>query len=158
MKAMHFGLYDSLDSHGEYYLQEDGGGDFEHMSPIRRSVANCDTCHKDPTTGIRYNVARTTARAVSTDQGSDIRVWTDDIASTPNAAVCGVCHTSTAAKGHFESQAGQVDDLKCTIVGAACGAVDGSSGSGLPNGQEACAVCHEHGCRIRDIERSTTRA
>jgi hypothetical protein len=68
--------------------------------------------------------------------GSDIRVWTDDIASTPNAAVCGVCHTSTAAKGHFETQGGQVDDVKNTIVGAEVG---------LPNGQEACAVCHGTG-------------
>jgi len=106
-----------------------------------QNVANCETCHIPGS----YNVARTTARAVSTHQGSDIRVWTDDIASTPNAAVCGVCHDSTAARGHFESQAGQVDDLKCTIVGAECGAVDGSSGSGLPNGQEACAVCHGTG-------------
>jgi hypothetical protein len=35
--------------------------------------------------------------------------------------------------------------LKCTIVGAGCGAVDGSSGSGVPNGQESCAVCHGTG-------------
>ena len=106
-----------------------------------QNPANCDTCHKPGS----YNVARATARAVSTSQGPDIRVWTDDIATTPTAAVCGVCHTSTAARGHFESQAGQVDDLKCTIVGAECGAPDGSSGSGLPNGQEACAVCHGTG-------------
>jgi mono/diheme cytochrome c family protein len=77
--------------------------------------------------------------------GSDIRVWTDDIATTPTAANCGVCHSSTAAKGHFESQGGQVDDLKCTIVGATCGDAAGTFGSGLPNGQEACAVCHSTG-------------
>ena len=106
-----------------------------------QNVANCETCHKPGS----YNVARSTARAVSTNQGADIRVWTDDIATTPTAAACGVCHDDTAARGHFESQAGQVDDLKCTIVGAACGAIDGSSGSGLPNGQEACAVCHGTG-------------
>lgn len=115
-------------------------GEFEHVR-FPQSTANCRTCHKPGT----YNVARTTARAVSTSQGNDIRVWTDDIATTPTAAACGVCHTSVAARGHFESQAGQVDDLKCTIVGAACGAVDGSSGSGVPNGQEACAVCHGTG-------------
>ena len=116
------------------------GGAFAGVT-FPQSVANCETCHIPET----YNMARTTARAVSTNQGSDIRVWTDDIASTPNAAVCGVCHDSAAATGHFESQAGQVDDLKCTIVGAGCGAVDGSSGSGVPNGQEACAVCHGTG-------------
>ncbi len=118
----------------------DGGGNFAEVT-YPQNPANCETCHKPGS----YNVARSTARAVSTNQGPDIRVWTDDVATTPTAAACGVCHTSTAARGHFESQAGQVDDLKCTIVGAACGAPDGSSGSGLPNGQEACAVCHGTG-------------
>jgi OmcA/MtrC family decaheme c-type cytochrome len=118
-------------------------GEFEHVR-FPQSTENCKTCHKAGA----YNVARSTARAVSTSQGNDIRVWTDDIATTATAAACGVCHTSTAAKGHFESQAGQVDDLKCTIVGAGCGAPDGSSGSGLPNGQEACAVCHGTGAEF----------
>lgn len=117
------------------------GGAFAGVTYPNPSVANCETCH----TPGSYNVARTTARAVSTNQGSDIRVWTDDIASTTNAAVCGVCHDSTAARGHFESQGGQVDDLKCTIVGAACDNPLGTSGNGLPNGQEACAVCHGTG-------------
>jgi OmcA/MtrC family decaheme c-type cytochrome len=116
-----------------------GGAFMEVKYP--QSPGGCETCH----TPGRYDVARSTARAVSTNQGSDIRVWTDDIATTPTVAVCGVCHTSTAATGHFLTQGGQVDDLKCTIVGAACGAADGSSGSGLPNGQEACAVCHGTG-------------
>ena len=119
------------------------GGAFEHVR-YPQNVANCDTCHLPGS----YDVARATARAVSTLQGDDIRVWTDDIATTPTAAACGVCHTSTAALGHFASQGGQVGDLKCTIVGAACGAADGSSGSGLPNGQEACAVCHRTGAEF----------
>jgi OmcA/MtrC family decaheme c-type cytochrome len=137
VEGYHFGyMIHSIHSASMSYL----GGAFAGVT-YPQSVANCETCHKPGA----YDVARTTARAVSTGQGVDIRVWTDDIASTPNAAVCGTCHTSTAARGHFESQAGQVDDLKCTIVGAVCGAVDGSSGSGLPNGQEACAVCHGTG-------------
>ncbi len=119
-------------------FQTDGGEDFSHVT-YPQNIANCEACHKP---GL-YNTARATARAVSTDQGSDIRVWTDDIATTPTAAVCGVCHTSTAARGHFESQGGQVDDLKCTIVGADCTGPNG--GTGLPNGQEACAVCHSAG-------------
>jgi OmcA/MtrC family decaheme c-type cytochrome len=108
---------------------------------------NCENaCHtRDANNNPLWNVARATARAVSTDMGSNIAVWTDDIATTPTAAVCGVCHSDTAARGHFESQGGQVDDLKCTIVGAECTNPDGSAGTGLPNGQEACAVCHGTG-------------
>ena len=124
-------------------FKKDDGTDFGGVT-YPQSVANCDTCHVAGS----YDVARTSARAVSTSMGADIRVWTDDIASTPNAAACGVCHTSTAATGHFESQGGQVDDLKCTIIGAECGAVDGSSGSGVPNGQEAYAVCHGTGAEF----------
>jgi OmcA/MtrC family decaheme c-type cytochrome len=142
-EGYHFGYMVHSIHSASAAFQTDGGGSFAGVT-FPQSVANCETCHIPG----RYNVARATARAVSTDQGADIRVWTDDIASTPNAAVCGVCHTSTAARGHFESQAGQVDDLKCTIVGAECGAADGSSGSGLPNGQEACAVCHGTGAEF----------
>jgi len=103
-----------------------------------QDVANCDTCH----TAGRYNVARTTARAVSTDHGADIRIWTDDIATTPTAAACGACHTDIAARGHFNTMGGQVDVLKSTIV-----TVDG-----LPNGEEACAVCHGAGSTFDTVQ------
>ncbi len=96
-----------------------------------QAIANCDTCHKDGA----YDVARTSARAVSTDHGADIRIWTDDIATTPNAAACGSCHSSVAAAGHFSSNNGQVGVAKSDILTV----------GGLPNGQEACAVCHGTG-------------
>lgn len=143
VEGYHFGrMIHSIHSASPTFM----GGAFAHVL-FPQNVANCDTCHKP---GV-YNVARATARAVSTGQGADIRVWTDDIATTPNAAVCGACHTSVAARGHFESQGAQVDDLKCTILGASCGAPDGSSGSGLPMGQESCPVCHGTG---REFETS----
>jgi OmcA/MtrC family decaheme c-type cytochrome len=116
------------------------GGEFADLH-LPQSVANCTICHEDGA----YNVARNEARAVSTGAGADAMIWTDDTATTPTAASCGNCHTSGAAQSHFLTQGGQVDALKCEILGAECGAADGSSGSGLPNGQEACAVCHKTG-------------
>ena len=116
------------------------GGEFADRTYPQR-ISNCEACHAPG----RYDAARPTARAVSTNQGGDIRIWTDDIATTPTIAACSVCHTSSAARGHFLTQAGQIDELKCNIVGATCGAPDGSSGSGRPEGQEACAVCHGTG-------------
>jgi len=118
-------------------------GEFADVT-FPQTTANCEVCHVPG----RYDVARPTARAISTSQGNDVRVWTDDIATTPTVAACSICHTTTAARGHFLTQAGQIDELKCNIVGAACGAVDGSSGTGLPNGQEACAVCHGSGAEF----------
>jgi hypothetical protein len=74
---------------------------------------------------------------VSTDHGADIRIWTDDIATTPNATACGACHDDVAAAAHFNSNGGQVDVAKSEILTVTVG--------GLPNGQEACAVCHGTG-------------
>jgi len=106
------------------------GGAFSEVH-FPQSMANCETCH----TPGSYNVARPTARAISVDQGSDIRIWTDDIATTATAAACGVCHNDTAATGHFNSNGAQVGVLKSDILTV----------GGLPNGQEACAVCHGPG-------------
>ena len=100
-----------------------------------QSIANCDTCHKDGT----YNVARMVARSVSINTGADETVWTDDPATTPTAASCGSCHhTSAAAMGHFNTQGGQVGVLKGDVLTV----------GGLPNGQEACAVCHGTGAEF----------
>ena len=109
------------------------GGAFAEVT-YPQSVANCERCHIPD----GFNAARSTARAVSTSLGADEAIWLDDIATTPNATACGACHTSTGAAGHFESQGGQVDEPKDTIIGA-------DANGGIPNGQEACVVCHGTG-------------
>ncbi len=106
------------------------GGEFSGVH-FPQNPANCSTCHVEG----RYNVARTTARAISLTRGEDSASWLDDVATTPTAAACGTCHTSVAAMGHFNSQGGQVAVPKDQVV-----KIDG-----LPNGQEACAVCHGPG-------------
>jgi OmcA/MtrC family decaheme c-type cytochrome len=114
------------------------GGAFAEVTwPIADAeggVARCETCHYPG----GYNAARPTARAISTSLGLDEAVWLDDTATTPTSAACGACHTSTAAAGHFETNGGQVDEPKDTILGA-------TPAGGVPNGQEACAVCHGAG-------------
>ncbi|MGD8976751.1 MAG: OmcA/MtrC family decaheme c-type cytochrome [Gammaproteobacteria bacterium] len=119
------GLYDGV----TYPIADAEGG-----------TAVCEACHISG----GYNVARATARAVSTGgnlAGDDLgnNTWLDDIATTPTSAACGTCHTSSSAVGHFASNAGQVGVQKDTIIGATPGV------GGLPNGQEACAVCHGPG-------------
>jgi OmcA/MtrC family decaheme c-type cytochrome len=99
-----------------------------------QSIANCDTCHVDGT----YDAARAEARSVSLGIGLDETIWTDDPATTPTAQACGTCHTSAAALGHFGSQGGQVGVAKSDVL----------TFGGLPNGQEACAVCHGTGAEF----------
>jgi OmcA/MtrC family decaheme c-type cytochrome len=108
------------------------GGAFDEVT-YPQSVANCFTCHKDG----QYSAARATARAVSTGAGGDDNTWLNDLATTPTSAACGTCHSSTAAAGHFLTNGGQIDAEKGTeIVGG---------DMGMPNGAEACSVCHGAG-------------
>jgi len=120
------------------------GGEFAEVT-YPQSEANCDTCHQtydeegDPLPPT-YNTARANARATSTNAGADPVLWTDDIATTPNASYCGVCHfehpNPEAIRGHFLTQGAQIDVVKTDIVGGDVG---------RPNGMEACAVCHGTG-------------
>jgi OmcA/MtrC family decaheme c-type cytochrome len=108
----------------------DGGRFMDVTYP--QPVANCETCHKPES----YNSARFAARAVSTAQGAEEDSWLDDIATTPTAAACGVCHSDQGAKNHFVTVGGaQVDETKENIVGALAN----------PTGQEGCIVCHGPG-------------
>ena len=106
-----------------------GGGFMGVTYP--QNVANCDTCHVAGS----YDVARTSARAVSIGPDVDDTIWSDDIATTPNSAACGACHNDIASAGHFNTNGGQVGVAKSEVVTV----------GGLPNGQEACAVCHGAG-------------
>ena len=105
-------------------------GEFEHVT-YPQNVANCDTCHVPGS----YDAPRSTARAISIDGGADETSWLDDVATTPAAANCGVCHDDAAAIGHFASQGGQFAVAKSDILTV----------GGLPNGQEGCGVCHDAG-------------
>ncbi len=106
------------------------GGEYDGIT-YPQSIANCDSCHVAGS----YDVARTSARAVSIGGDVDTAVWTDDIATTPNAAACGACHADVASAGHFNTNGGQIAVAKSDILTV----------GGLPNGQEACAVCHGTG-------------
>jgi OmcA/MtrC family decaheme c-type cytochrome len=96
-----------------------------------QSIANCDACHVDGA----YNAARAEARSVSIGVGVDETIWTDDPAVTPTSGACGTCHASAAALGHFSTNNGEIGVPKDSIL----------KFNGLPNGQEACAVCHGPG-------------
>ncbi|MCJ7558022.1 MAG: OmcA/MtrC family decaheme c-type cytochrome [Gammaproteobacteria bacterium] len=101
-------------------------------------VGKCDICH---VTG-RYNGPRETARAFTTVEG-DNTIWSDDLATSPTAAICTNCHTSQDAINHMVSNGAWFDAVKSTFTQT----------GGLPGipdfGQESCSVCHAAG-RIAD--------
>ena len=59
---------------------------------------------------------------------------------------------AAAATGHFESQGGQVDDLKCTIVGAECGDIDGIDWQRRTKRSGSLRGMSRYGCGIRDLD------
>jgi OmcA/MtrC family decaheme c-type cytochrome len=101
-------------------------------------MGKCDICH---VTG-RYNGPRATARALTTVEG-DNTIWSDDLATSPTAAICTNCHTSQDAINHMVSNGAWFDAVKSTFTET--GALPGIPDSG----QESCSVCHAAG-RIAD--------
>jgi len=99
-----------------------------------QNIANCDACHVEVNGNPTYILPRTVARSVSFAD-TDPTIWSDDIAMTPTAAVCGACHNDIPATAHFDSMGAQIGVPKSDILTV----------NGLPNGQESCAVCHGAG-------------
>jgi OmcA/MtrC family decaheme c-type cytochrome len=98
------------------------------------NMAKCQTCHKAGA----YNVARPTARAITTNLGVDPALWTDDVADSPTAGVCSQCHDDLASRNHMMQNGGMFGAQKDTFT---ANGVDG-----IPDVvQESCAVCHGPG-------------
>ena len=98
-----------------------------------QSLANCTACHEPGT----FYAARESARPVSVNEGADLTLWTDDIASTATSAACGACHDSGPAKAHMTSNGGAFEATKGDLP-----TVSGAT--------ESCFVCHGEG-NIADV-------
>jgi OmcA/MtrC family decaheme c-type cytochrome len=97
---------------------------------------NCEGCHLADT---YYPVDPAKVFATSITRGANAASPVDDIAYTPNAAICGACHTSTAAKSHIQTSGGSFSATK---------KADGTS----PEAQlEQCSFCHGAG-KVADVK------
>ena len=116
--------------HGIHSAQYDFGG--LNFASVRYpgKINNCEGCHKPDT---YYPVDPAKVFATSITRGANAASPVDDIAYTPNAAICSSCHTTAQAKLHIEQNGGSFNATKNA---------DGTSSQAAA---ETCATCHGQG-------------
>lgn len=91
---------------------------------------NCEGCHR---AGTYYPVDPTAVLATTVDAGADRSTLLDDVAISPNSAVCSSCHTSDLAKNHMVQNGGDFVARK------------DDTGALISTGNETCQLCHGPG-------------
>jgi len=107
---------------------------FDVVYPGR--LNNCEGCHKEDT---YYPVDPAVVLATTVDAGTDRSILTDDVAISPNTAVCSTCHTSDIAAQHMIQNGGDFAASKT------------NDGTLVSSGTETCALCHGPG-RSSDVK------
>jgi OmcA/MtrC family decaheme c-type cytochrome len=105
-------------------------------------INNCEGCHNTPAANAvasYYPVDPTRVLATTVDAGADRSTTTDDVAWSPNTALCSGCHTSTFAEAHMLQNGGS----KALTKNA-----DGTTAGGP---LETCQLCHGPG-RVADVK------
>lgn len=103
---------------------------------------NCEACHVTPTaTGVAsyYPVDPDRVLATTVDAGPDRSSQTDDVAWSPNVAVCSGCHLTAFAEAHMLQNGGSKSLTKNA---------DGTTAGGP---LETCGLCHGPG-RVADVK------
>jgi OmcA/MtrC family decaheme c-type cytochrome len=121
--------------------EEEHGGAFEIDCDVFEveypgRLNNCEACHKEDT---YYPFEPSTRFATTIDIG-DRSILSDDVAITPNAAVCSSCHPSELAREHMRQNGANFEASK-NEFGELISA----------NGVETCRLCHGPG-RIADVK------
>jgi OmcA/MtrC family decaheme c-type cytochrome len=111
-----------------------GAFTFEAGYPGR--LKNCEGCHLPDT---YYPVDPARVLATTMDAGANRAVLTDDVAISPNTAVCTSCHTSSLAADHMRQNGGDFAAGKT------------NTGALVSSGSETCALCHGPG-RSADVK------
>ena len=104
------------------------------------NVEDCNACHVNRS----YYPVNDAQVQGTTTVSNDRTTLTDDVATSPNTAVCSSCHTDATAKAHMMQNGGNF-----TATKAASGALVSTS-----NGQplvETCGLCHGPGA-VADVK------
>jgi len=115
---------------------------FDHVK-FPGKLNNCEACHLTPapnaTTATYYPVDPNAVHATTVDAGADRASLADDVAWSPNVAVCTGCHVSVSAEAHMLQNGGSKTLTK---------QADGTTASGP---LETCQTCHGPG-RVADVK------
>ena len=122
--------------HGIHSAQYNFGG--LNFATVRYpgKINNCEGCHV-PDTYFPVDPAQVFATSVT--RGADATTPADDVAFTPNAAVCSSCHADATARLHIEQNGGSFNATKNA---------DGTSNEAA---SEACGSCHGPG-KVADVK------
>lgn len=96
---------------------------------------NCEGCHL---AGTYYPVDPVSVLATTVDVGADRSTLTDDVAISPNTAVCSSCHVDPLAAEHMRQNGGDFTAGK------------DDTGALISSGVETCSLCHGPG-RTADV-------
>ena len=99
-------------------------------------LENCEGCHLANT---YFPVDPANVQATTVDAGADRSILTDDVAISPNTAVCVSCHTSDIARQHMLQNGGDFTAGK------------DNTGALVSSSVETCALCHAEG-RSSDVK------
>jgi OmcA/MtrC family decaheme c-type cytochrome len=116
--------------HGIHAATYNFGG--ETFADVRYpgKIQNCEGCHKPDT---YYPVDPNVVFATSVTRGTNAATPQDDVAFTPNAAICSSCHTSAQARAHIEQNGGSFAATK------------NANGTSNEAAAETCGTCHGAG-------------
>ena len=103
--------------------------DYTHVVYPGR-LNNCEGCHLE---GTYFPVDPTDVLATTVDAGTDRSTLVDDVAISPNTAVCSSCHMDDLARNHMTQNGGDFNAGK------------DDTGAMISTGNETCQLCHGPG-------------
>ena len=133
---IHASGHDGSGREGEPFQVCGFNGPFTFEVGYPGRLRNCEGCHLPDT---YYPIDPAIVLATTMDASADRSTLTDDVATSPNTAVCSSCHTSAEAGEHMRQNGGDF----------AAGKSD--AGVLISSGVETCGLCHGPG-RIGDVK------
>jgi OmcA/MtrC family decaheme c-type cytochrome len=121
------------------------GGSVNNFSDVAYpgDLANCEGCH---VAGGYYPVDATKVQGTTFSTGASFGSQADDLAASPNTAVCGACHVTPVAIAHMKQNGGAPGTLVSgNPADTSLFWTKDAVGKSVPASTETCVLCHGPG-------------